>query len=132
MSVDDFDELDEQMEQRIEEYVGMLQRNASVVDALRAENAKLRAQNHSFISAGQKQDIREHELAMDRRALAMTLRQAYSGFGYCKLCHAHGLHPHDPSCPVALAERVLAEPVTQLCPTTADNAPDVAQDGAHG
>lgn len=99
---------------------------------LLADNAKFRAQNAAFISAAQKQDLREHALMMDRRELAEAVVRGCSGLGTCRWCHTHGGHPHDPSCPVALAERVLAEPVTQLCPTTADNAPDVAQDGAHG
>lgn len=89
----------------------LVQDAADELDALRADNAKLRE---------------------ERQELARALLQAYSSFGYCKLCHAHGLHPHDPSCPVALAERMLAEKATQYCPTTEDNAPDAAQDGAHG
>lgn len=126
MSVDDFDELDEQMEQRIEEYVGMLQRNASVVDALRAENAKLLEEIGRLFE--------------QRRDLALAvIDTGWTGEEPQDSCTGCGVYRRDLAayrhfveCPVSLAERVLAEKVTQYCTTTADNAPYVAQDGAHG
>lgn len=119
----------------------MLRSAADELDALRAENAKLREQNDALISAGQKQDVRGHELAMDLRDLARAMvdlcviHNAGGRPWRCRRCGAMsraGEFDHTPGCPVALAERVLSEPVTQLCPTTADNAQDVTQDGAHG
>lgn len=100
---------------------------AEDIDALRAQNA-------AFISAAQKQDQREHELMMERRELARcVMREAYHReFGHCNVC-AH-LRPrfHKAGCPVALAERVLAEPVANPRAISGDNAPYLAQGGANG
>lgn len=111
---------------------------------LRADNAAIRAQNAALISAAQKQDQREHELMMERRELARHAANSWT-----RRCPGCGLSKtetrvagHLPCCPVALAERILAEPTATAGATgsgdchngqtnpraiSGDNAPYLAQ-----
>lgn len=89
-----------------------LQAQRMDIDAMRAELDTLRAQNASLVSAAQKQDQRAHELMMERRELARHAANSWT-----RRCPGCGLSKtetrvagHLPCCPVALAERILAEP----------------------
>lgn len=104
-----------------------LQAQRMDIDAMRAELDTLRAQNAALISAAQKQGQREHELMMDRRELAQAVVRGCSGLGTCRWCYTHGWHPHDLGCPVALAERVLAEPVANPRAISGDKASDMTR-----
>lgn len=112
--------------------------SGAVADAI-DELDILRAQNAALVSAAQKQDQREHELMMERRELAKSLSrwgvetpEGYGGSGRkaCLSCGRWVVLGHKLGCPVALAERVLAEPVANPRAISGDNAPDLAQGGA--
>lgn len=117
-------------------------RHAMMMLSAACEIDTLRAQNAALISAAQKQDQREHEFMMERRELAKQVRKhTRNNLGersYCAGCGAmeHMIDDwrvrltHSDGCPVALAERVLAEPVAKPRAISGGNAPDLAQGGA--
>lgn len=114
-------------------------RHAMMMLSAACEINTLRAQNAALISAAQKQDQREHELMMERQELAKSLSrwgvetpEGYGGSGRkaCISCGRWVVLGHKLGCPVALAERVLAEPVAKPRAISGGNAPDLAQGGA--